>query len=220
MKNKTISKKPISFSGDSMTEENLLDYLLRYSDPASDLHAKELLNTFGNLAEVLDANVKDLEEIGTLNQESLALIRLVSEIHRRYLLIRSRSDLFLKDRTDIANYLMPLFAGEKNEVAYLLSMNGARMVIGCTKLSSGSEDRVNLDFKYLVKEAIRLSPKYIVLAHNHPAGLAGPSQEDIYTTSVVRDLLKPMDITLLDHMVFTSYTYISMQECGYLRIAY
>lgn len=203
-----------------MTDEHLLEYLLRYSDPESGLHAKELLNTFGNLAEVLDASAKDLEEMGSLNPESIALIRLVSEFYRRYLLIRSRSDLLLKDRTDIANYLMPLFAGEKTEVAYLLSMNSARMVMSCTKLSTGNESRVNLDFKLLVKEALRLSPKYIVLAHNHPTGLAGPSQDDIYTTSVVRDLLKPMDITLLDHMVFTNDTYISMQECGYLRVAY
>lgn len=218
MKGKHISKRLLASTGDHIPDEELLEYLLRYCDPDPAQKSQELLETFGNLANLLDAQVEDLEATALLDKSSVALVRLVSELHRRYLLIRSRSDQYLKDHTAIAQYLMPLFAGEQQEVIYLLSLNSARMVLGCTRLAQGNVGQVNLSVRALVKDALQKNASCIVLAHNHPSGLASPSQSDIHTTFSLRDMLEPLDITLLDHIVFSNDSYLSMRECGYFRL--
>ena len=216
MKPNPLSAKPRSSVNDETSDDKLLELLLRYCGPESAQKSQDLLNSSGNIANLLDAPAKELTDQYGLDKETVTLIRLVAELHRRYLLIRSRSDTILRDHTSIAQYLMPLFAGETSEVLYLLSLNGARMVLGCTKLNSGNLDQVNLNIRTLVKDAIDKNASYIVLAHNHPSGLGTPSTDDIHTTSSIRELLTPLGITLLDHLIFSNDNYLSMRECGYL----
>jgi len=89
------------------------------------------------------------------------------------------------------------------------------MVLGCTRLNNGNLSRIDLDIRSLIRDAIDKNASYVVLAHNHPSGMGSPSPEDINTTNAVRDLLSPLGITLLDHMIFANDNYLSMRECGY-----
>ena len=216
MKANPLSVDPRTSTIDEASDEKLLELLLCYSEPEAAKKAQELLAGFGNIANLLDATSKELVDRHTLDRGTVNLIRLVSMLHRRYLLIRSRTEVILQDHTAIAQYLMPLFSGETTEVLYLLSLSGARMVLGCTKLNSGSLEQVNVHIRTLVKDAIDKNASYIVLAHNHPTGLQRPSTDDISTTSTVRELLMPFGITLLDHIIFSNDNYLSMRECGYL----
>ena len=215
MKANPLSANSRSSNIDEVTDGELLELLLQYCGAASVSKAQELLMNAGNIANLLDAPPTLLAERHGLDDKTVTLIRLVSELHRRYLLIRSRSDVFLRVHTAIARYLMPLFAGEKSEILYLLSLNGARMVLGCTRLNNGNLNRVDLDIRSLIRDAIDKNASYVVLAHNHPSGMGAPSSEDINTTNAVRDLLTPLGITLLDHMIFANDNYLSMRECGY-----
>ncbi len=202
---------------DKISDEILLERLLRRCEPNPREKAHLLLTEMGSIANVIDAQPEDLADLCSLSGESVELIHLVAELQRRYLLVRSRSDLYLKDRVSIAQYLMPLFAGESEEVIYLLSLNNARMVLGCTKLNTGNIDQVNLSLRTLVSDAMQRNATHIVLAHNHPAGMVSPSSEDIQTTNALRELLRPLHITLLDHIIFANDSYLSMRECGYFH---
>lgn len=215
MKANPLSANSRSSNIDEVTDGELLELLLQYCGAASVRKAQELLMNAGNIANLLDASPMLLADRHGLDDKTVTLIRLVSELHRRYLLIRSRSDVFLRDHAAIARYLMPLFAGEKSEILYLLSLNGARMVLGCTRLNNGNLSRIDLDIRSLIRDAIDKNASYVVLAHNHPSGMGSPSPEDINTTNAVRDLLSPLGITLLDHMIFANDNYLSMRECGY-----
>ncbi len=215
MKVNPLSANSRSSINDEASDGELLELLFRYCGAGSVQKVQELLKGFGNIANLLDAPAKLLSDRYCLDDETVSLIRLVAELHRRYLLIRSRSDVFLRDHAAIARYLMPLFAGEKSEILYLLSLNGARMVLGCTKLNNGDIDRVDLNIRSLIRDAIDKNASYVVLAHNHPSGLGSPSSDDIHTTNSVRELLSPLGITLLDHMIFSNDNYLSMRECGY-----
>ncbi len=212
-----MKSTPRSSYTDEITDEKLLEHLLRYSQGSPDKTARQLLSSLGNIANVIDAPPRMLTEQYALSKETVELIRLVSEVQRRYLLIRSRSEMYLRDRTSIAQYLMPLFTGQTEEVLYLLSLNGAHMVLGCTRMNNGNTERVELDPRTLISEAIQKKASYVVLAHNHPAGTLSPSSDDIRTTNAVRDLLEPLKITLLDHIIFANDSYLSMRECGYFH---
>ena len=212
-----MKRIPRSSPIDKISDEMLLAHLLRYCESEPAEKARQLLSAMGNIANIIDAQPGALAEGYSLSEEASELIRLVAELQRRYLLVRSRSDLYLKDRVSVAQYLMPLFTGATEEVIYLLSLNNARMVLGCTKLNTGNTDQVNLNLRTLVSDAMQKNATYIVLAHNHPAGMVTPSSDDIQTTNALRELLDPLNITLLDHIIFANDSYLSMRECGYFR---
>ena len=69
----------------------------------------------------------------------------------------------------------------------------------------------------LVQEVLNTNASAIVLAHNHPSGIALPSQEDIDLTLRLREALDVMDILILDHLVIADDDYVSMNDSGYLR---
>lgn len=203
---------------DKLTDSQLLSYLLSYCETDPSLKADTLLARHGNLANLLDTGAKDLLMDRTLTDRGVSLVRLVSELYRRYLLIRSRTELFLKDNDAIANYLMPLFAGEREEILYLLSLDSSRKVLGCDKISQGDVNSVQLPLRTLLKEALLKEASAVVLAHNHPSGLGYPSKEDITTTKMLIKMLEPLDILLVDHLVFFDDSHFSMLEYGYYNL--
>ena len=205
----------LSAMPDKLTEDQLLAHLLSYSESDPSLKADSLLSQYGNLANLLDTRTEDLLENQLISDRSISLIRLVSELHRRYLLIRSRTDLFLLDSEAIAHYLMPLFAREREETLYLLSLDSSRKVLGCDKISQGDAGSVQLPLRALLKEALMKEATAVVLAHNHPSGLGYPSKEDVMTTEMLKNLLEPLNILLVDHIVFYNDSYFSMVEYGY-----
>ncbi len=200
---------------DKLTDAQLLSHLLSYSETDPHKKAEILLVQHGNLANLLDSEADVLLKNQTITDKGISLVRLVSELHRRYLLIRSRTELFLSDSEAIARYLMPLFAGERDETLYLLSLDGSRRVLGCDKLSHGDTNSVHLPLRALLKEALLKEASSIVLAHNHPSGIGYPSEEDIMTTEILKRMLEPLDISLLDHLVFFDDRHFSMVEYGY-----
>jgi DNA repair protein RadC len=212
-----ILKRFLHTETDTLAESELLELLLRYcSEPEPERKAQELLEYYNNLANLLDARGEDLTD-AQLSLKGIALIRLVTDLHRRYLLIRSRTDQFLLDHKSMAHYLLPLFMGLQEESVYLLCLDAARMVLSCNKLTDGEVNSVNIPVRALVREALHKNATYVVLAHNHPSGMGVPSITDIESTKQIQEVLYPLNITLLDHIVFTNDSYVSMRECGYYQ---
>lgn len=214
----THSKEPFSSSPpDSLSDEELLSLLLSYSESAPTETSAHLLRHFSNLANLLDAGPDALCQVQGLSVQGSSLIRLVAELHRRYLFIRSRSETQLLSRESIANYLSPLFAGAAEEQVFLLCMDDGGRVLGCSCVAKGDVDSARISLRTLVKDALLKGAKRVVLAHNHPCGRRYPSKEDVQTTLELRDLLQPLDICLMDHLIFSSGGVCSMVECGYYR---
>ena len=84
-------------------------------------------------------------------------------------------------------------------------------------IGRGSVNSANVPMRRLVQEALSANATAVVLAHNHPSGIALPSQEDIDLTLRLRDALDVMGILLLDHLVIADDDYVSMNDSGYLR---
>ena len=219
MRNPHVKEPFTANPPDALSDEELLSYLLNYSESDPTETAALLLRQFDNLANLLDANPMDLGTIENLSDKSTALIRLVAELQRRYLLIRSRPESRLHNRNDIVNYLTPLLANEVEEVVFLLCLDEAKHVLGCSPIAKGTGNAAWLSPRSLVLEALLKKASYVVLAHNHPSGYPAPSQEDIGTSVALQELLRSLDICLLDHIIFTNTGYYSMVECGFLHIS-
>ena len=219
MRNPHVKEPFASNPPDALSDEELLSYLLNFSESDPTKTAALLLRQFDNLANLLDANPMDLSTIENLSDKSTALIRLVAALQRRYLLIRSQPESRLCNRNDIVNYLTPLLANKVEEEVFLLCLDEAKHVLGCSTIAKGTGNSAWLSPRSLVWEALLKKASYVVLAHNHPSGYPAPSQEDIGTSTALQELLRLLDIRLLDHIIFTNTGYCSMVECGYLHIS-
>ncbi len=203
---------------DTLSDEQLLSLLLDYCETDTAEKSTHLLRYFDNLANLLDAKTDELDATKELSDKGISLIRLVAELQRRYLFIRSRTETRLQDREAIAKYLAPLFSGATTEQVYLLCMDSSYRVLGCSCVSEGDIDSAQIFLRTLVRDALLKKASNVVLSHNHPAGQRYPSPEDIQTTQALQDLLRPLDIRLFDHIIFTNSGHCSLVECGYIHV--
>lgn len=98
----------------------------------------------------------------------------------------------------------------------LLCLNQANKVIGYHKLSSGGQTGVIADIRIIAMLAINCGANQLIVAHNHPSGNKQPSGADKEMTIKLRDALRLFDIRLLDHLILTDESYLSMNDEGYM----
>ena len=169
-------------SPDALTDTELLELLLRFAGKDAKQRAARLLEQFPNVAAILEAGQEELATVPELDENCILLLRLVPELHRRYFLSRCQTELRLNDSAAIGKYLLPYFYGVKDEVVYLLSLDAAGKVLNCRMLGHGSVNSANVPARRMVQEALTCNASAVVLAHNHPSGIAIPSREDIQLT--------------------------------------
>ena len=105
-------------------------------------------------------------------------------------------------------------------MVYLLSLDAAGKVLNCKLIGHGSVNSANVPMRRVVQEALTANASGVVLAHNHPSGVALPSKEDADLTARLRDTLDALQILLLDHIVVADDDFVSMRESGYFHRMY
>ena len=217
MKTDGMTRRFLRGVPDAMTDAELLELLLRFSTDDAKALTERILAQCPNIAAVIEADADTLRSIEGIDEASVLLLRLVPELHRRYFLSRSQGETRLLSSTDFGRYLLPYFYGARDEMIYLLLLDAAGKVLNCRKLGQGSVNSANVPTRRLVQEALTANATGIVLAHNHPSGIALPSKEDIEITLRLRDALSALEIMLLDHIVIADDDFVSMRESGYFR---
>ena len=206
---------------DNFNDINVLEMLLFYTVPRKDTNeiAHRLLDAFGSFSGVFDAKVEDLEKVEGVGSSSATFLSLLGSFSRYYQKSLTESINIVKTIDECASILRPLFSGRRDERVYLLCLDAKCKVI-CTKfLSEGSVNTTAISMRKIVETALSVNASSVVLAHNHPSGLALPSENDVYTTSNIAKTLKSVDITLVDHLIFGDEEYISMNQSGYFDVA-
>lgn len=217
MKIDQLKKRFLRRSPDGLTDTELLELLLGFSSDDPSALAQKLHEQYPTYAQLMEADEKDLVEIDGMDEESILLLRLVPEMHRRYFLSRSHVEGRLKDSHDFGHYLLPYYYGARDEMVYLLLLDSIGKVINCRMVGYGSVNSANVPVRRLVQDALVANASGVVVAHNHPNGVAVPSQEDISATVFLRDTLDALGILLIDHIIIADDDFISLRESGYLR---
>ncbi len=202
---------------DHFSEYEVLELLLYYAIPRKDTNpiAHGLIDHFGSLAQVLDASVEELEQVSGISRNAAVLIKLVTEMGRMYMVKRAEENKVLRTIKECGDYLKPYFFGRVNETVFLLCMDARCKVISCRKVGEGSVNSANVPIRRIVEMALGANATSVVLAHNHPSGIAVPSPEDITTTHRVAAALRTVDVILVDHIVVANDDYVSMVHSGY-----
>lgn len=203
---------------DSFDDHNILELLLFFALPRADtnLLAHRLLDAFGSLDGVFDAEPEKLMAVKGVGENAAVLIRLVPEAARRYLMSKTDPGAVLKDSRAAGMFLMPRFFACHNETVYLVCMDAKLKVLDCRQLDRGTATSVNLGVRQIVQVALEMNASAVLLAHNHSGGLAVPSEEDVAATLRVRKVLADVGIVLTDHLVMSDDDFVSMADSGYL----
>ena len=201
---------------DNFDELHVLEFLLFYCLHRKDtnLIAHELLNKFGSLKRVLEASRKELMEVEGIGEHAAVFLTLVREVGRYYEVQRRQVGDVLTTIEQCGEYITPYFYGREHETVFLLCLDSKCKVLCCKLVSEGSVNSANISIRKIVETALRENASSVIVAHNHPSGVAIPSADDIQTTKRLAKALKTVEITLVDHLVVADDDYVSMAQSG------
>ena len=204
----------------SMNDINALELLLFYALPRRDTNeiAHLLLQRFGSLDGVFSASVEDLCEVEGIGEYAAALLLLVPEILKKSRISKAREIRQIKCSEDAGNYLLPYFMNEKDEVVYMLCLDSKRAVICCTEMGRGVVNSVDASVRRFVEKALKVKACSVIIAHNHPDGIALPSREDDIFTRCLYNALETVGIKLEDHIIVAEEDYISIADTGMMGL--
>ena len=204
---------------DNFDEHNILEFLLFYSIPRIDTNeiAHNLINTFGGLSETFDAPFEELIKLPHISEHTATLIKLIPALSRAYMLDRQKEKQVFDTPKKLGEYFVSRFIGATNEKLYLLLLDASLKEIICTQVSEGSVTASNLNARTVVDNVVKHNACSVVIAHNHPRGLALPSTDDLMLTSKLKSVLKSIDVRLIDHIIVAGDDYVSLVEGGFLK---
>ena len=210
-------RKQLKTSGmDSLSDVQVLEVLLYYAIPRRDTNelAHRLLKQFGSLRGVLSAPVQELACVSGVGQQAALLMGMVPMLCRRA--AQREKEQILNSVDACGAYFTELLGSSRREMLWQVCLDGKGKVLSSRCLAEGDVSMAAVSVRQVVEYALRAGAVGVVLAHNHPSGVALPSQEDIATTRLIRDALRTMNIQLVDHIVVADGDYVSMAASGML----
>lgn len=198
----------------SFTERETLEMLLMYAIPQKDVSplAGSLLERFGSLAGVLDAEGRALTECEGVGEHAALLLQLMPQLFGRYEQSRLGERPRITDPAGAARYAATLFPGSREERLYMVCLDASGRVTGSALIAKGTLDEVPVYPREVVEQALRMRAHAVLLAHNHPGGTPEPSKADVETTRSIINALSVVNIRVLDHMVVSGRGTYSMAK--------
>ncbi len=202
---------------DSFEEHQVLELLLFYCIPRMDTNpiAHELIERFGSLPRVLEAPASELRKVKGISDGSAQYLSMLMDLIRYYCSHDPGMPEILDTVEDCGKYLVPKFMAQRNETVFMLCLDSKKKVISCKMVGKGSVNSAGVPIRSIVEMALGENATSVVLAHNHPSGIALPSDEDRATTIRLAKALDAVDIILVDHIVVADGDFVSMAQSGY-----
>ena len=216
---KRVRQRFLAGGVEPFADHEALELLLFYAIPRQDTNpiAHALMDRYGSLDAVFSAPMEDLRKVKGVGESAAILLRLVRLLYQKARLEAVEQEWVLNDQECVGRYLLELFSQARNEMIYQLCLDRKGKLLACKKLGEGSAATVDLDIRKLVENALLTSATTVILAHNHPSGVALPSGSDYQTTDQVKSALDTIGVELYDHIVVSDRDYVSMRDSGYFN---
>lgn len=199
-------------------DHEALELLLYYAIPRRDTNpiAHRLMERYGSLSAVLSAPAEDLQKVEGVGESAAILLNLASQLGRKARLNDVGQNAILNSTEKTGRYLLERFSGATHEMIYQLCLDRKGKLIACKHLGEGGVSGADLNVRKLMENALLTSASAVILAHNHPSGIALPSQEDYATTRRVKEALATIGVPLIDHVIVADGDYVSLADSGFL----
>lgn len=210
----------IEHGADSLNDHQILEILLYQCFRNGDTNplAHKLINKFGSLKNVLDADYDELSSVEGMGEGSAFFIGFIREVAKRY----AKASCFEDEKTKkfrntdmLREYFEGIFLGAENEEIRALVVDPELRLVAETKISDGTIGKVRISARSIANFVIKNNCDRVVIAHNHPRGVCMPSKADLIVTKELVELLSELEIDLIDHIIVGSNGSLSLRSSNH-----
>lgn len=196
----------------SFEEHQVLEMALFYALPRIDTNplAHLLLQKFGNIAGVLNAPMSELLKVKGIGKNAAIFLKMQHGLLLRYQSSYHEEKINLSNHRLCVEYIERKMKYLNHEEFHIMCLDSSLRLIKYLPLFKGTVNATSVNLRELTTNVLQLDASAVVIAHNHPSGIAYPSLEDVEVTEVMLTALKYQDIDLLDHIIITSKSNYSM----------
>lgn len=209
-------EKLINHGVEFLTDAELLAVFLRtgrHGSTAVEL-ARELLREHGGLRQVLNASPDSLIRTSGLGPAKCAQLQAALELGKRYLAQKLEREGPLTSPKQAVDFLTHKLRDRPHEVFAIVYLDNRHHVLRYQELFYGSLTGATVHPREVVKSALKNNAAAVIIAHNHPSGIAEPSRADENLTRRLKDALNLVEVRLLDHIVIGDGAFVSMSDRG------
>lgn len=198
-------------------DHQVLEMLLFYAIPQRDTNdlAHILIDEFGSLAGVFDAPLESLEAMKGMGKNSAILIKMIPEIYSKYLENKNLNrKLVLNTPTAVTKYFASKFIGYQHEVLMAAFIDNQCRHKKTIIVSEGGQSSTEINIRKIASTAMNLNATSVIIAHNHPQGVAAPSASDVESVREMKKIFKKLDLLLVDSIIISDDSAYSMANHG------
>ncbi len=211
-----LRKRLIEGGPDALLDHELVEYLLALAIPRRDTKpmAKRLIDEFGGLGGLLNADPEALMRDGKLSEVAAAALMIAKAAALRLLAAPLKDAPVLSNWQALLDYLHADMAHSRIEKVRALYLDSKNTLIRDELVSEGSIDQAAIYVREVIRRAIDLHASGLILVHNHPSGDPAPSKADIQLTREIAEAARPLGITLHDHVIIGTGGHNSLRSMG------
>jgi DNA repair protein RadC len=210
-------KKKFSESGVSAFHDyEVLELLLSYAIPRRDVKplAKELLNHFGSLKGIMDAEKDILEKVKGVGLHTAILIKLIKEMGILYLKEKAKEKPQITCTSELIDYCKTYMGGLKDERFCVIYLDAQNRLTDIETIQEGIVNQAVVYPRKVLENALKQKASAVILVHNHPSGQVKPSDADIRLTKTIQETARILDIIVHDHLIIGENRFFSFREEG------
>ena len=208
----------LALGANVLSDAELIALFLRTGIPGKSAVelGRDLLARFGGLPGLLAADVETLRAVKGLGNAKLAQLAAILELSRRSLGAEMRARSALTSPQAVRDYLRLTLGGREHEVFVAVFLDAQHRVLSAEEMFRGTLTQTSVYPREIVKAALRANAAAVIFAHNHPSGVAEPSQADELLTRQLKESLAMVDVKVLDHFIVAGRATLSFAERGLL----
>ena len=197
----------------AMPDYELLELILFRAIPRRDVKplARKLIDTFGDLGRVLGASEVQLTRVSGVGPSVTLELKLAEAVAHRIARSRVMHRPVVSDWAALLDYCHTTMTNRETEQFRILFLDTKNAVIADEEQARGTVDHVPVYPREVVKRALELNAKALILVHNHPSGDPTPSQADITMTAQIDAACQALGLTLHDHLIVGRNTELSFR---------
>jgi len=203
---------------EALQDYELLELLLTFAIPRRDTKvlAKKLLERFGTLARVFEAEPASLEGVDGIGPQTATLISLIRPLATRFLKAVPVGKTLLRSTAEAATFFRAKLKGLSEEEVHVAFVNAKNAVMATECLQRGTVDQSAVYVRKVIERALAHKASGFILAHNHPSGDPTPSDHDRELTQAVKAAAAAVGIRFLDHLIIGDAVPFSFKANGLL----
>lgn len=211
-------EKLLQFGVEALNDAELLALFLRTGTrklPVLELSQK-LLDEFGSFYHLINASHEDFCKKHGLGTVKYTQLKAVVELSHRYLKVKMTNENSLTSPSLTHHYLASRLVNKDREIFVVIFLNNQNHVITLEEMFIGTYNCVEVHPREVARRALQHNAAALILAHNHPSGIAEPSQADRNLTRKIEQVCELIDVRIIDHIIIGKGQYVSFAERGWI----